>query len=56
MLCQLTDAVAILKKQNIRHLPVMKGNEISGIISRTDINRLTFGALFDNQDRVFFAA
>ncbi len=47
---RLTDAVAILKKHKIRHLPVMKGNEVSGIISRTDINRLTFGALFDNQE------
>ena len=28
----------------------MKGKEVVGIISRTDINRLTFGALFHGQD------
>jgi CBS domain-containing protein len=47
---KLHDAVSILRKNNIRHLPVMKGTKVSGIISRTDINRLTFGALFENQE------
>jgi predicted transcriptional regulator len=43
-------AVELLRKHKIRHIPVMKGEELSGIISRTDVNRLTFGALFDNQE------
>lgn len=47
---KLQDAVHILRKHKIRHLPVMHGNQLSGIISRTDINRLTFGALFENQE------
>jgi CBS domain-containing protein len=47
---KLQDAVHILRKHKIRHLPVMHGNHLSGIISRTDINRLTFGALFENQE------
>ncbi|MBK7426427.1 MAG: CBS domain-containing protein [Saprospiraceae bacterium] len=47
---KLQDAVQILRKHKIRHLPVMHGNHLSGIISRTDINRLTFGALFENQE------
>lgn len=46
----LQEAVEIIRKNKIRHLPVMNGNEVSGIISRTDLNRLTFGALFENQD------
>lgn len=46
----LKDVVALFRKKKFRHLPVTKGNEISGIISSTDINRLSFGALFENQD------
>jgi CBS domain-containing protein len=47
---KLQDAISIIRKNKIRHLPVLKGNEVSGIISRTDLNRLTFGALFENQE------
>ncbi|HRN56917.1 MAG TPA: CBS domain-containing protein [Agriterribacter sp.] len=46
---KLEEAVAIFRKKGIRHLPVKKGAKITGMISRNDINRLTFGALFDNQ-------
>lgn len=46
----LMDVVAVLKKHKIRHLPVLKGHQISGIISRTDVNRLTFGTLFEGQE------
>lgn len=48
----LQDVVDIFRKHKIRHLPVMKGKTISGIISSTDINRLTFGRLFENQDEI----
>ncbi len=47
---KLDEVVAIFRKKNIRHLPVKKGGKITGMISRSDINRLTFGALFDNQE------
>jgi CBS domain-containing protein len=47
---KLADAVAVIRNKKIRHLPVMKGGTISGIISATDINRLTFGSLFENQE------
>lgn len=47
---KLQDAVAFIRKNKIRHLPVMNGNVVSGMISRTDLNRLTFGALFENQE------
>ncbi|MCC6187078.1 MAG: CBS domain-containing protein [Chitinophagaceae bacterium] len=46
----LKDVVALFRKHTFRHLPVTKGHEITGIISSTDINRLTFGALFENQE------
>lgn len=47
---KLQDAVTIIRKHKIRHLPVMNGKNVTGIISSTDITRLTFGALFDNQE------
>ncbi|WP_304518047.1 HPP family protein [Cecembia rubra] len=46
----LQDVVALFRKHKIRHVPVLSGKKIAGIISRTDINRLTFGALFENQE------
>lgn len=46
---KLEKVVEIFRTKNIRHLPVKNGKKITGIISRTDINKLTFGALFDNQ-------
>lgn len=46
----LTKVVEKLKANSIRHLPVVNGKKVVGIISRTDINRLTFGALFDGQE------
>ncbi|MEO6175409.1 MAG: CBS domain-containing protein [Flavobacterium circumlabens] len=46
----LKEVVAKLKSNAIRHIPVVNGNEVIGIISRSDINRLTFGALFEGQE------
>lgn len=43
-------AVDLIRNHKIHHLPITKGNEISGIISSTDLNRLSFGGLFDNQE------
>lgn len=45
----LRDAKKIFHKAGIRHLPVTEGGKLCGIISKNDINRLSFGALFDNQ-------
>lgn len=47
---KLATVLELFRKHKIRHLPVLNGKKISGIISRTDINRLTFGALFENQE------
>jgi CBS domain-containing protein len=46
----LGEVINMFRKHKIRHLPVLNEKKIVGMISRTDINRLTFGALFDNQD------
>lgn len=46
----LKKVVEKLKSNSIRHIPVVNGKEVVGIISRTDINRLTFGALFEGQE------
>jgi CBS domain-containing protein len=46
----LKEVVEKLKSNSIRHIPVVNGNEVVGIISRSDINRLTFGALFEGQE------
>ncbi|SNR25736.1 CBS domain-containing protein [Flavobacterium sp. ov086] len=46
----LRKVVETLKQNSIRHIPIIKGKEVVGIISRTDINRLTFGALFEGQE------
>ena len=46
----LTQVVDKLKENSIRHIPVVNGKKVVGIISRTDINRLTFGALFEGQE------
>ena len=48
----LQDVVAVLKANPIRHLPVLSGGKIAGMISSNDVNRLTFGKLFDNQDKI----
>jgi CBS domain-containing protein len=46
----LKKALRTIKKFKIRHLPVLKGKDVAGIISSTDLNRLTFGGLFSNSD------
>jgi CBS domain-containing protein len=48
----LKDVIEIVRKNHVRHVPVLEGSKIVGIISTTDINRLTFGALFENQDGI----
>lgn len=41
---------ALMKKHNIRHVPVVSSNKLVGIISQTDILRLSFGNIFDDQE------
>jgi CBS domain-containing protein len=46
----LKTVVEQLRKNAIRYIPIVRGKDVVGIISRTDINRLTFGALFEGQE------
>jgi CBS domain-containing protein len=46
----LRDIKEVFRKEKIRHVPVMEGDQLVGMISKNDINRLSFGTLFENQD------
>ena len=46
----LKEALSIIRKHHIRHLPVVKNDGIIGVISSSDLNRLSFGGLFEQQD------
>lgn len=46
----LREVLLTMKKGKFRHLPVAKGNQLVGIVSKTDINRLSFSGLIDDQD------
>lgn len=48
----LRDILQLFKKEKIRHIPILENQHLVGIISQNDMNRLTFGALFDDQDTV----
>jgi CBS domain-containing protein len=39
----------LMHDRRIRHLPVISHGKLAGIISHTDIMRLSFGTLFDGQ-------
>ncbi len=37
-----SDAIKIFEENNIHHLPVVSGDQLIGIISKTDIERISF--------------
>ena len=43
----LVTAEALFKKHNIRHIPVTQGNEVLGMISYTDLMRISFADAID---------
>ena len=45
----LREVKSLLEKEGIRHIPVVSGSELIGIISKTDITKLSFGSIFENQ-------
>ncbi|MCS6933647.1 MAG: CBS domain-containing protein [Chitinophagales bacterium] len=45
----LRDVKDIFRRERVRHIPVTSHGKLVGIISKNDINRLSFGALFENQ-------
>lgn len=46
----LRDIREIFRQKKIRHIPVTDGDELAGIISSTDLNSLSFGTIFENQE------
>ncbi|MNK03388.1 inosine 5'-monophosphate dehydrogenase [compost metagenome] len=42
----------LLKESNIRHLPVVSGRSLVGIISKTDILRLSFADIYEGGENV----
>ena len=44
----LHEARRVLEKNHIRHLPVVEGSKLKGILSLTDLNRLGFADQFGN--------
>lgn len=52
---QLEDSLAsvrdLIRSRGFRHVPVVQGKELVGIVSKTDLNRLTFSSLFAGQEQ-----
>ncbi len=49
----LTKAETLFKKHHIRHIPVVSGNKIIGMLSYTDLLRISFAdAIDDNEEQV----
>ncbi|RNC88455.1 MAG: CBS domain-containing protein [Winogradskyella sp.] len=49
----LETAEALFKKHNIRHIPVVSGNKIIGMLSHTDLLRISFAdAIYDDEEYV----
>jgi len=46
----LRDVKKIFSERKLRHLPVVEEDRLVGMVSRTDMMRLSFGNLFDNQE------
>ncbi|MGG6229227.1 CBS domain-containing protein [Tenacibaculum sp. SDUM215027] len=46
----LMTAEKIFKKENIRHIPVVSGNEIKGMLSYTDLLRISFADAVDENE------
>lgn len=48
----LYDAERLFNKHGIRHIPVVEGKRVVGVISKTDLLRISFADLTDNEDTV----
>ncbi len=49
---ELTKAEMLFKKHKIRHIPVVNGNIILGMLSYTDLLRISFADAVDDDDEV----
>lgn len=48
----LTKAESLFKKNHIRHIPVVNGNKIVGILSYSDLLRISFADAVDEDDNI----
>ncbi len=48
----LTKAEMLFKKNNIRHIPVVNGNTIIGMLSYTDLLRISFADAVDDDEEI----
>ena len=47
---KLSHALELVRKYGVRHIPVIHDKQLVGIISKTDLNRLTFSNMFDGEE------
>lgn len=48
----LTKAESLFKKHHIRHIPVVNGNVIVGMLSYTDLLRISFADAIDDEEEI----
>ncbi len=48
----LRKVTSIMKEHNVRHLPVVAGDSLAGIVSKSDILRLSFGDVYEDQSEI----
>lgn len=48
----LYEAEELFEKHGIRHIPVTEGNQLVGVISRSDMLRISYSELSDDEERV----
>jgi CBS domain-containing protein len=46
----LVDVYELVRKHHIRHIPILQKNQLVGIISKSDLNRLTFSSMFAGEE------
>jgi CBS domain-containing protein len=46
----LVDVYELVRKHHIRHIPILQKNQLVGIISKSDLNRLTFSGIFAGEE------
>ncbi len=46
----LFDVKDLILSKNLRHVPVVRGKKLVGIISKTDIDRLIFSRVFEDEE------
>jgi CBS domain-containing protein len=47
---KLLDVYELVRKHHIRHVPIVHNKQLVGIISKTDLNRLTFSGMFAGEE------